>query len=503
MSLNTLEINQEELEEQLIEETKADLNDMEKEIHIKSRIEQLWEDPAVQSWLNKIFNKSLESHIEAFRTRYNESPKFWVENVTRMFLLYHPDLIPFICWELWLPTIMDIRELNKVEKTKFDSLTLDQKFKFMCISEVLSDYIAKWWNYWERIKQDSAENIINKYYKYAQIYTDSMTENLNERIKERTTAGYIILAWMLREEYGLTRKESEQVAKYLEEIADPEKTKELKRWWGELISNYATTPLLVIIEVTKEWWKKIWWWALLVALIIWVALWVGWTLYVQNIWKPSPTQMEVIWTPTEITGFQEVFEIVSGYAKTDSNTQKFEEPGLWYYDETTWTWIERASKRGLNRAVDLGNLVESRSLKLQLRTEVWYHFDMTTARCYVTKNKDWKWIFHFYVKNPKLQIDKEQAQISDSKREWFNLDKFDDYELKCIEELRTRALEAANNPKDIEKAKEAFRNNLLSLFKSVWYADSNIIIKKEDVEDVIITYNIEFPSSEMLYQWQH
>ncbi|MBO7504798.1 hypothetical protein J6T66_01200 [bacterium] len=47
------------------------------------------------------------------------------------------------------------------------------------------------------------------------------------------------------------------------------------------------------------------------------------------------------------------------------------------------------------------------------------------------------------------------------------MDKFDDYELKCIEELRTRALEAANNPKDIEKAKEAFRNNLLSLFKSV------------------------------------
>ena len=41
MSLNTLELNQEELEEQLIQETKADLNDMEKEIHTKVNLKNL------------------------------------------------------------------------------------------------------------------------------------------------------------------------------------------------------------------------------------------------------------------------------------------------------------------------------------------------------------------------------------------------------------------------------------------------------------------------------
>ena len=405
-----------------------------------------------------------------------------------MFLLYHPDLIPFICWELWLPTIIDIRDLNKAEKTKFDSLTVDQKFKFMCISEVLSDYIAKWWNYWERIKQDSAENIMNKYYKYAEIYTDSMTYDLNERIKEKTTKGYVILAWVLREEYGLTRQESEKVAKYLEEIADPEMTEKLRE--GTIMPSTWALSLSATPALLGKW---KWWRVLIFALVAAVALWVGWTLYVQNVWKRKPTEVKVYWDHTEIVDFEKVFEIVSAYAKTDSNTRRFDEPGFWNFDEDTWTWIERQAKKVWNVFIDGANAVQSRSLELQLTTEIWYHFDMKWVRWEIERDKDGKWIFYIYLNEPELRIDKEEAQILNSKREWFNMDKFDDYELKCVRELEHEALEAANNPEDIQRAKDHLKENLLSLFRLTWYADSNMVVKGEDVKDVVLIFNLDMP----------
>jgi len=69
-------------------------------------------------------------------------------------------------------------------------------------------------------------------------------------------------------------------------------------------------------------------------------------------------------------------------------------------------------------------------------------------------------------KKPELKIISEKAQVLNSRREWINMDKFDDFELRCIEDLKKEAMEEANKPEEIKKAENSFKKNLLSIFKN-------------------------------------
>ena len=236
----------------------------------------------------------------------------------------------------------------------------------------------------------------------------------------------------------------------------------------------------------QEAWNAAWY--LIVAWLS-LALWVIWTLYIQNVWRMKPTERKIYWDHTEIADFTEVFQVMIAYAKTDSNAREFEEDGIGEFDATTWTWVERAGKTVWNVFIDAANTVQRRKLSLQVKTEIWYFFDTKTATCSVEK-KNWKWIFHVKLKKkePELKFIKVEPQILNSKREWINMDKFDDFELKCIEDLKKEAMNIAKQPQEIKKAEKSFKNNLLSIFKSTWYASSSMVIDTKDVKDVIIEY---------------
>jgi hypothetical protein len=60
-----------------------------------------------------------------------------------------------------------------------------------------------------------------------------------------------------------------------------------------------------------------------------------------------------------------------------------------------------------------------------------------------------------------------EAEVVRSRREKIvNLNKFDDFELRALESVKDKALAQADKPENLRRAKEALRENMLSVFRT-------------------------------------
>lgn len=413
------------------------------------KFENLSKSPVLKKWMEKIMKKALEWEMN-FNSRKS------VDEYTSIMIEKHPELISFIVWELNLP----VKTWKSGNRVQFSQLSFEQKMKFKALVKV-------YWDNENRYGNINSKKIIDEYRKYMDEFTKKATDSFNKEIdKNKNIVWLVDLEKVLKNTYGLTDSEYKKMKEYLEIIQKhPEYV-----WW-------KMKP--------QEAWNAVWY-----LLVAWLSLllWVIWTLYIQNVWRMKPTETRIYGDHTELVDFKKVFQVMSAYAKTDSKVRDFEEDGIGEFDETTWTRIEKTGKTVWNVFIDAANTVQRRKLSLQVKTEIWYFFDTETATCSVER-KNWKWIFHVKLKKkPDLKFINVEPQILDSRREWINMSKFDDFELKCINTLKDEAMEEAKKPEEIKKAENSFKNNLLSIFKSTWYASSWMVIDAKDVQDVIIEY---------------
>ena len=452
-------------------ETKQELNNLEINILNNSkdrkRFETLSQDSVLKKWLEKIFKKSLENKVNEFEKNHNKYSKESVDYYTSHIIKWHPELISFIAWELNLP----IRNEKDKTKVKFSQLTFDQKLSFMALMEVFWDYNG------DSYKKAKTSNIIDKYWKYMDKYTKEATDNFNKEMdKNKNIVWLIDLEKVLINNYWLNDAEYAKFKEYIELIQKHpefvwwrlEKFKLQQAWWWDRKSFRSAVKVIVIVWGMIRWLNQIKW-----------------------CYSLKTPETRVYWDHTEITNFKKVFKAMSAQAETFSNRREFKEEGYGHIDESWWFFIW-GWKKIINGVIDAANSVQSRKLDLELKTEIGYLFDFDTVQCTV-EIKDWKWYFYVKVKKPEVKITNTEAKIHKSSRERINMDKFDDFELRAVETLKKEAIDEASKPEKIEKAKEYLRENLLSHFQVTWFANSQMTILAEDVQDVIVEYEDEKP----------
>lgn len=441
---------------------------------------ELFNDPTLKNWLNKIFEKEAESILTTFeKNNYEKNGWLAIESRWRLIETKHPDMIPFVYWELWLPYKKDIY-LHPEQWTKFSELTFDQKMWFMCLKRTFDFYKGS-------IDNISSEEFINK---YKQIYSwtmDVVLDHFVDTIKRESIEVptgfdfsefkvewdyYIKLNKFLKDNYWLTNDEISKFKDLAEICKDHPEYLETQMAAGKI-------PRKEILSLLK--------WVIIGCIFIF------WFKYVWDLiksFKEKPTETRVYWDHTEILDFEKVMKIVPLQAETYSDRRTISEDWLWTFDEESGWWFVRNMKKWANEVIERINKAQHRDLDLEVSTEIAYFFDETSATCSVDR-KDWVVYFHIMVKRPEVKIIGEEVKFYNSKRERVNVDKFDDFDKKAIDILKQEAIDEASKPENIEKSKEALEEYFLNHFKTFWMANSDMIVHAEEPMKVEVEYLIE------------
>lgn len=196
--------------------------------------ETMWLDPELmnpflQSWVNKILEKEAEWMFSEFeKNNYNyEKNGLSVETWPRFIETYHPDLLSFVCEDLWLPYDKDIY-LHQEQWTKFSELTFEQKMNFMSLKRTFDYYKGN-------IANVSSEEFIDRFDSFYVMHLDVISANFNNTIKREgvelpdgiltdgeiiKTAYYINPKKLLKETYWLTDKEYEEFKAIADKIKE-------------------------------------------------------------------------------------------------------------------------------------------------------------------------------------------------------------------------------------------------------------------------------------------
>lgn len=423
----------------------------------REKFESLLKNQTLKNWMEKILEKWLESKINNFEKNHNKYTHESVDYYTAGMIKWHPELISFIAWELNLP----IRTNWSKYQRMFSSLSFQQKLSFMALMDVSWDYKG------DLYKKAKTSDIIDKYWKYIDKYSKEATDNFNWEINKNKNIIWLVkLEKVLKNTYGLTDSEYKKINEYFEIIQKhPEYV-----WW-------KIKP--------QEAWSN---WFL--YLIIWGLCVLLWVTYFKHVWSIKPPETRVYWNDTRIENFREVFKLMTLEANSYSDRKVFEKEAFGHFDESTWWFIISWWKKILNKTIDAVNTVQRRKLDIEVNTEIGYIFDFETAEC-KAEIKNWKCTIHLKVKSPEVKITNTEVKIHKSNRERVNMDRFDDFEVKAVESLKKEAIDRASKPEHIQKAINSLGKNILTLYRTNWIANSNMIVLGKDVETVVIHYGNE------------
>ena len=374
-------------------------------------------------------------------------------------------MISFVRWELWLPIMTE----KSGAKCEFSTLSFEQKLKFLALNE--ADY-----DYWSGLHNVWAKEIINRYKIWVDRFMKETTDKFKSRMKSnKNILGLVPLEKILKDEYWLTDTEYEKVAEYLKLIQDHPEYYVWASWKNLLSISWVGIGVLIWIWISL------------------VLAGIGYYAYkkINNPFWLQETEQVASWGSVEMVNFEECFEIMAAkatYAIKDENgedaTTTYEEDAIKFNEG--WPRRLKVTKKWIENTI---NFFEWRSIDLKARIDVWYKFDAKSAKCTVEKKPNWKWIFHVKIKRPELQIMDVKAEVVRSSREKIiNLSKFDDFEMRALEDVKEKTLKKADNPENLAASKESLRKSMLSVFKTTWFANSQMTIYGEDVEDVIIEY---------------
>lgn len=435
------------------------------------KFETLSKNSSLKSWLSKILKKESSGIISAFEKDFRKQEQNWItiESIGRLICNYHPDLIGFYRWDLWLPyeDFQTPQNQHKMKNTKFSQLTYEQKMKFMPLYNLLRSYGFNA----SKISKISSKDIIDKYNNYARVNQKIITDHFNQTVKSNEIAfWYVNLENVLKKNYWLTDTECKKMKEYIELIQKhPEYV-----WWK-------------FKKQVEQAGSGLWY---LIAYLIGAATMILWYYAYQWIFWLKQTEQVASWGTVELANFEECFEILAAKAEYvikdesgDDGVVNYKEDALKFNEG--WPRLLKLGKKWIEGVV---NYFEWRSIDMKAKFNVWYKFDAKSAKCSVEK-KNWKWIFRVKIKKPTLAIIDEEVEVVRSKREKIvNLNKFDNFELKALEDLRKKTLRKANTEENMRKSKESLRKSMLNVFRTTGFASSWIVIDGKDVQDVVIEY---------------
>ena len=456
--------NPETLRELESPSTKQELKELELSVsRDRENFEKLSKSSVVKKWLDKIVKKESEHTISMFWEWYKNNElnrHLSIESWTRLVINAHPDLAGFICWDLWLP--YEEMAVRGMKNTKFSQLTFEQKMNFISFHEALRYY-------WNDISKVSSKDFINQCKTLMSEHAKSITDRFNQRVNDSKNIFWSAdIDWVLKKDYWLTDTECKKVKEYIELIQKhPEYV-----WWPH-------KPL------------EAWFWTwFFVGVIVTAIVWVLGYYAFDNIFGLQSTEQVSSWGRVEMVNFEQVFEILSAKAEFAVRDEEGDDAVINYREDAIkfkegWPRYLKLLK---NWAEEVVNFFEWRSIDLKARVDVWYTFDASNAKCTVEK-KNWKWIFRVKIKKPKLVVMDVEAEVVRSRREKIvNLNKFDDFELRALESVKDKALAQADKPENLRRAKEALRENMLSVFRTTWYSGWWISVDGKDVQDVIVEF---------------
>ena len=458
-------------------------------------------NPTFKSWIDKIVEKEAESIINSFEKSYEESGWLPIEQWVWFIQNKHTDLIRFVCWDLWLPYKSDIY-LDPEQWTKFSDLTFEQKMWFMCLKRTFDSYKGN-------IDNVSSEDFINKYYSIYTWTVEVISQNFNNRIKKDAlelptgfdfntftvdSAYYIKRSKFLKDNYWLT---DEEISKF----------KDLKDLL-EKHPEYKDNPELMVQECGI---KEVYGIAKIILALVVIGVLVRWFREVKNFFMLyfwlEETEMKSEWT-VEIENFAESFEIMALKAQIGTRDDNW---NPWYvrYSEDAikfkegWWRLIRNGKNLIEKAI---NTVAWKSIDLMANLEAWFLFDAENAKAFAEKKKNWKWIIHIKIKHPRCEVNVIDAQAKhNGGLVTVNLPKFEDFELRALDSLKSQALAQVNTPENKKKAEESLRKSILKVFRTFWFAKHGIVIDGDDIEDVKIEYTddeIQIPSNNTQNSWR-
>lgn len=440
-------------------------------------------NPTFKTWINKIVEKEAESIINSFEKSYEGSGWLPIEQWVRFIQNKHTDLIPFVCWDLWLPYKSDIY-LHPEQWTKFSDLTFEQKMWFMCLKRTFDSYKGN-------IDNVSSEDFINKYYSIYTWTVEVISQNFNNRIKKDAievptgfdfntfrvdSAYYIKRSKFLKDNYWLT---DEEISKF----------KDLKDVL-EKHPEYKANPELMVQECGI---KEVYGIAKIILALVVIGVLVRWFREVKNFFmlyfwleETEPKKYGTV----EMVDFERTFKILAAtatYQTLDENNNPwsitYRENAIKFNEN--WGRLMRNIKKWIEKVV---NKVEWKQEDISATVAVWYLFDARNAKCTVEKTKNWKGIFHVKIRRPECVAEITDVEVSRRRWERIKLEKFDNFETRALNDIKRQAIEKANTQSNLDQAEASLKECLLGIFQTTWYTWGGISIEGKNVQDVIIEY---------------
>ena len=393
--------------------------------------------------------RGLSWRIESFAQSYNSISKERVGYYTARMVKHHPELISFIAWELRLPIKTD---KSRVEYD-FSALSFEQKLSFMALYETECDF-------WSNLKKAETKQIMNKYYDYMKQFWEEAANKLNEEADKKKILGFVNLEKILKKEYWLTDAEYKKMKEYIKLIQ-----KHPEYVWWELKHKLDIKAADISVLV-----------AAIIAFVIGIAVWA--VVPREKLKFRGDPEVKTYGEWWEIYNFKDVFKLITQEAEFHEN----------WWMEVSMCQIDWNDNFLLGWGKRLVNYFETKKIHLNVEWKLAVVFDAEKAKCNV-EIKKWKWILHVKVGKPEIIISQSKGEVDYSKVEWIHLSDFNNTELQQEERLKLQAIQRAQNDPNFQKAAERqLREQLLKIFKTTWIANSKMVVKGEDIQDVVIEY---------------
>lgn len=348
-------------------------------------LEQPSQDPLIQSWINKIFKKSLDNKVinSLFLDQKkveNISPQNYVQNI----LDKNPELWFFVSTTLWQ---------NILSKENYQQLSTIEKVKFLGLYQTLTSF------FYQKVDSYQTKEWKINLQKFEQAYTnimDGIEKTLAIDFKLAQLENLWNIQKTLKNTYKFTQKEIDVYVAYLEKM----KGNNLQEAW------------------------PMWWY--IFGLVTWVLL-TGAGVYIYNdIIKPKHETL-VKTGKVQLWSLRQIARVFSAEAdfKTDGYLKKELYERLWNDG-----WVKDNLKK-------LANLAQSSEIYMELDGKIGVEFDLDKS--VLEYDYDTKKVY-VKLQQPKIKVLESNPKILKRNSEVFEIKDFDNIQLELLKDLENQVL---------------------------------------------------------------
>ena len=381
-------------------------------------------DKNVINWMKKVFDKCWNYVIETMWK--------WAENVDvgqemQDILKNHKDLWLYISQILKLP----------LENAKFSELSVEQKINYLALHDAFRYRRLKKLR-WHK-EPTNANNIIRNCNANLEAYQNM----INSRFRWYNLNNFLRLESTLKEDFGLTNIESQQLKKYLLLVKDhPEYIK--------------TQPQLAISKPV----------IFGGGLVLWLILWIFWMHYIDNIWKMEVEEKTRIDGVTKIEEPEAVLKLITRESNFNVTWEKYLTPKT---DDQLFFKLTRQIPFLGPKLEERYKDAQTREIIMSLQWRLAMQFDLEKWSQIDIDAKNWKGAVYVQLPYPDVITTKTVAKVEKVDRELVNVNEYEQGQEKLRQELEQQAIEdAKNNPEFYKQGEEDVARQLYDLFSTVY-----------------------------------